>query len=199
MIDLVTLEHIMSQKLDDYRFAHTQSVKEECERLAKIFSLSSADTDELLQAALLHDCTKPFKFAEQLMLAQMLRIELSDDDMQSPAILHSITGAQTAKVQYGVSDSVANAIACHTTGKEDMTLIEKLLFLADYIEPTRTFDDCVRVRQYFYEECAHLTIMERLDATLLMAFDLTIEQLISEKHPIHPQTVKSRNFLLKKT
>ena len=94
---------------------------------------------------------------------------------------------------------VANAIACHTTGKENMSLMEKLLFLADYIEPTRTFDDCIRVRKHFYEECANLPPMERLDSTLLLAFDLTIAQLLDEKRPIHPQTVKSRNFLLKKS
>ena len=77
--------------------------------------------------------------------------------------------------------------------------MEKLLFLADYIEPTRTFDDCIRVRKYFYEECASLPLMERLNSTLLLAFDLTIAQLLDEKRPIHPQTVKSRNFLLKKS
>ncbi len=199
MTDLITLENIMARKLDEYRFAHTKSVKEECARLAQIFSLSDVDTTELLQAALLHDCTKPSKFVDQLTLAQMMGITLSDDDIQSPAILHSITGAQMARLQYGASDVVVNAIACHTTGKENMNLIEKLLFLADYIEPTRTFDDCVRVRHYFYEECARLSLEQRLNSTLLLAFDLTIDQLISEKHPIHPQTVKSRNFLLKKT
>lgn len=78
-----------------------------------------------------------------------------------------------------------------------MTLLDKLLFLADYIEPTRKFEDCIRVRRYFYEEAIDLPLDKRLDSTLLLAFDLTIEGLIQENRPIHPQTIKSRNFLLK--
>lgn len=199
MIDLIALEKQIAEKLDEYRLVHTLSVKEECLRLAAIFSLNEVDTSLLVQAALLHDCTKPLPFVEQLTLARMMGISPTEDDMQSPAVLHSITGAEMAKTQYGASPAVVNAIACHTTGKEDMTLIDKLLFLADYIEPTRIFDDCVQVRQYFYEECVDLPLMERLNSTLLLAFDLTVEQLVAEKRTIHPQTIKSRNFLLKKT
>lgn len=199
MIDLVLLEKQIAEQLDEYRMAHTLSVKDECKRLADLFSLSHEDSALLLQAALLHDCTKPLRYNEQLLLADEMGIVLTDDDRSSPAILHSITGAKVAKVRFKASDKVVNAIACHTTGKEDMSVPDKLLFLADYIEPTRTFDDCIRVRKHFYEECASLPLMERLDSTLLLAFDLTIVQLLDENRPIHPQTVKSRNFLLKKS
>lgn len=198
MIDLLELEKQIAEQLDEYRLAHTLSVKNECHNLAELFSLSQEDTFVLLQAALLHDCTKPLKFIDQLKLADEMGITLSDDDKCSPAVLHSITGAKVAKVRFNAPDMVVSAIACHTTGKEDMSIIDKLLFLADYIEPTRTFDDCIRVRRHFYEECARLPLLERLDSTLLLAFDLTIVQLLDENRPIHPQTVKSRNFLLKK-
>lgn len=199
MTDLIALEERIAKRLDEYRFAHTLSVKGECLRLAAMFGLDECDTALLTQAALLHDCTKALNIAEQATLAMMLGIELSEDDLESPAVLHSITGAAFARAEFDAPQEVVDAIACHTTGNENMTLLAKLLFLADYIEPTRQFDDCVKVRRYFYEACASLPLIDRLDATLLLAFDLTIDQLIEEKRPIHPKTIKSRNFLLKKS
>ncbi|MBQ7828562.1 MAG: hypothetical protein IJ386_09905, partial [Clostridia bacterium] len=113
------------------------------------------------------------------------------------ATLHAITCAAMARVDFDAPVAVTAAIACHTTGKENMTLLDKLLFLADYIEPTRKFEDCIRVRRYFYEDTVDQPLEKRLNATLLLAFDLTISGLIEEGRPIHPQTIKSRNFLLK--
>lgn len=197
MTDPVILEQQIASRLDEYRFAHTRSVKDECLRLASLFELSEQDSALLIQAALLHDCTKTLYPAEQIALAECLGITLTQDDRESPAILHSITGAAVARVDFDAPDAVSDAIACHTVGRENMTLPDKLLFLADYIEPTRKFDDCVRVRRYFYEECNDLPPHQRLDAALLLAFDLTIAGLIEEGRPIHPQTIKSRNFLLK--
>lgn len=197
MNDLTIVEARISERLDAYRMAHTLSVKDECLRLAELFSLTEQETALLAEAALLHDSTKSLQIAEQATLAQILGVELTQDDLDSPATLHSITGAAMARVDFDAPIAVTTAIACHTTGKEDMTLIDKLLFLSDYIEPTRKFEDCIRVRRYFYEEAAEMPLEKRLDATLLLAFDLTIAGLIEEGKPIHPQTIKSRNFLLK--
>jgi nicotinate-nucleotide adenylyltransferase len=199
MIDLIEIEQSVSGILDDYRMAHTRSVKGECLRLAELFGMSEEDTNLLAMAALLHDCTKPLDPTGHRVYAQLLGVNLSEDDLSSPAVLHSITGAAIAEKHFDAPPAVVSAIACHTTGKEDMTLIEKLLFLADYIEPTRKFDDCLQVRRYFYEDSAYLSLPDRLDTTLILAFDLTISQLLSEHRPIHPTTVKSRNFLLKKS
>ena len=197
MNDLYLLEQQMENRLDSYRMAHTRSVRDECLRLAALFGLSARDTALLAEAALLHDSTKALQIAEQATMAQILGIELTRDDLDSPATLHAITGAAMARVDFEAPVAVTAAIACHTTGKENMTLLDKLLFLADYIEPTRKFEDCVQVRRYFYEVASDLPLEKRLDATLLLAFDLTIKGLIEEGRPIHPQTIKSRNFLLK--
>ncbi|MBQ8382120.1 MAG: bis(5'-nucleosyl)-tetraphosphatase (symmetrical) YqeK [Clostridia bacterium] len=197
MINLTETEARVAQRLDEYRMAHTRSVKDECMRLAALFSLSEKDTNLLAAAALLHDSTKALQIAEQATLAQIFGIELTRDDLDSPATLHAITGAAMARVDFDAPVAVTAAIACHTTGKENMTLLDKLLFLADYIEPTRKFEDCIRVRRYFYEDTVDQPLEKRLNATLLLAFDLTISGLIEEGRPIHPQTIKSRNFLLK--
>lgn len=197
MNNLTVVEARVAERLDAYRMAHTLSVKDECLRLALLFALSEKETALLAEAALLHDSTKALQIAEQATLAQILGIELTQDDLDSPATLHALTGAAMARVDFDAPIAVTAAIACHTTGKENMTLLDKLLFLADYIEPTRKFEDCIRVRRYFYEEAAEMPLEKRLDTTLLLAFDLTVEGLIREGKPIHPQTIKSRNFLLK--
>lgn len=196
MLDLTIMEASLSARMDSYRLAHTIAVKQECASLAQLFQLSEQDTTKLLTAALLHDCTKALKADRQIELAQELGIALSEDDRKSPKVIHSFTGAVVAKNEYGVSDEIANMIACHTTGKEDMTLSEKLLYLADYIEPTRTFKDCVQLREFFYGERT-CDLLAHLDRTLLRSFDLTIQNLLDDGCPIHIETIKSRNFLLK--
>lgn len=195
-MELIALENTLTSRMDPYRFAHTLAVKEECAVLAKLFQLSEQDTADLLVAALLHDCTKGLKPAGQIELANRLGLQLSDDDLASPKVLHSITGAAVALNEFGVSNQIAQMIACHTTGKEDMTLSEKLLYLADYIEPTRTFPDCVKLRRFFYEERTG-ELNEHLNRTLVLSFDLTLRNLLDEGGHIHIETVKSRNFLMK--
>lgn len=195
MMDLIALENALRTRMDAYRLAHTLAVKDECLRLAGLFGLSDEETNHLAAAALLHDCTKGLKYPEQLALAQRMGIELSPDDLASPKVLHSITGAAVAKADFGASDEIAAMIACHTTGKGAMTLSEKLLYLADYIEPTRTFDDCVKLRRFFYET-KEVDLLSHLNQTLILSFDLTVENLLAEHSHIHIETIKSRNFLL---
>ena len=196
MIDLTQLEASLSARMDAYRLAHTLAVKQECADLAALFGLSEEETSDLLAAALLHDCTKMLKAPAQLALAAELGISLSDDDLKSSKVLHSITGAKVAQIEYGASDRIADMIACHTTGKENMTLSEKLLYLADYIEPTRTFEDCVRLREFFYGERT-CDLLAHLDQTLILSFDMTIRNLLADGCHIHLETIKSRNFLLR--
>lgn len=196
MNKIESLRAAMRERQDDYRFAHTCAVAEEAMNLAKLFELSEAETENLHIAALLHDCTKGLSYPEQVALADKMGAMLSDDDLASPKVLHAITGAAVAKAEFGTSNEVAAMIACHTTGKENMTLPEKLLYLADYIEPTRTFDDCVKLRAYFYDR-NEKSLTQHLNDTLILSFDDTLKLLIEEKSHIHTQTIKSRNFLLK--
>lgn len=114
--------------------------------------------------------------------------------------MHALTAPAYIKTympEYA-SDEVCRAIRYHTTGRENMTLVEKLLYLADYIEESRTFDDCIKVRGFFYNEIKKQVKPESaLNSAIILSFDLTIENLISEKMPIHPDTVAARNYLIK--
>ena len=189
----------MRQGLDGYRFNHVKSVYEECSRLSGMFSLAEEESDVLLKAAILHDISKPFDKGNQQELAEGLGIVLGGDDAASYKTLHAITGAELARKCYPdiVTTEVYECIRWHCTGKEDMNLPEKLLYLADYIEPTRKFDDCIRLREYFYSLTDQgVAAGKALDRAMLMSFDMTVRQLIDDGENIHPSTVKARNYML---
>ena len=187
-------------RLDEFRYNHVCSVYRESAALSDIFELGESERDTLLTAAVLHDIAKPYDKIGQFKLADELSITLTDDDRESYKTIHAITGAKLAKKLYPeiVTDEVCECIRWHSTGKADMKTTEKLLFLADYIEPTRKFQDCIALRNYFYSLLDDGTEKhEALDKALIFAFDFTIKLLIEDKAVIHTDTVKARNFLVK--
>ncbi len=119
-------------------------------------------------AAILHDITKKFRFEEQLHLCREYGMICSNGELEHPRILHAITGAALAQARFGVSDAIAGAIRWHTTGKPDMTLLEKILYLADYIEPNRDFPGVEGPRALAYQD---------LDAALALALKNTLDEL----------------------
>lgn len=199
--DLTSLENAVRARIGGNRLEHILSVRDECAYLAGLFGMGEPEKRDLCAAALLHDITKPVKAGDQIALAAELGVGLSEDDLGSPAILHALTGAALAGRDFAeyVNDAICESIAVHTTGKPDMSLSDKLLFLADYIEPLRPYDACRQVREFLYRDIEKLDIsarIQRLNDALLLTFDLTIAHLMRRKEKIHPKTVLSRNFLL---
>ena len=140
-------------------------------------------------AALLHDCTKKLDMPEQLALCAQYGIELDELEQKALKLLHSKTGAAIARDVFGVEDAVYDAIWYHTTGKPDMTLLEKIIYLADYIEPSRDFDGVDTLRQAVYED---------LDHGLLMGLSMTIQEMEEMGNPVHHLTRDARDYLLKR-
>lgn len=197
--DISRLKEAIKKDIDAKRYAHTISVYNECVHLSSLFELDENDAHSLQIAALLHDITKTRTYSEQLSLAKELGIVFDEDELGSPAVLHAVTGAAYAAREYAdfVNSDVVSAIACHTTGKPDMTLLEKLLFIADYIEPTREHESCKRLREFFYSEWEKCDPIRRLDETILLSFDGTISHLVEIHRPLCQKTVSARNFILK--
>lgn len=195
--DIEILKEKIKKDIDGYRYIHTLSVCEECGRLAEMFSLSEPDRISLQVAALLHDITKSHNKEDQCELAKKLCIELDEDYIMSPAVLHAFTGAAYAEKEYSeyTNADILSAIECHTTGKPDMSLLDKLLFIADYIEPTREYAACRALREFFCN--CHEDIFVHLDKTLLRSFDNTITHLVDKGEYICQKTVNARNFILK--
>ena len=181
------------------RLTHTFAVEKEALRLAKllfpVLNIDEKYLSDISAASLLHDMTKYKTLDEQLSLCQKYGIE--EYASSSSSVLHARTGAFAAREDFGVNDTVFSAIFCHTTGKENMNIFEKIIFIADYIEETRTHSQCVKAREYFYSnaECSS-DLMKVLDMTIIMSLDSTLSYLEELGAEIDSDTIKARNFLL---
>lgn len=171
-------------RLSGYRYEHTLG----CERAAEVLAIRFGENAESAKlAAILHDITKHLSKEEQLNLCEKYGIIPCTVEKEEPRMLHGKTAAVIARNEYGVSDEIYDAIACHTTGKANMTLLDKILYLADYIEETRDFDGVDKAR-----ELAEVDI----DCALLYCYKETITDLITREKRIHSDTVAAYNDLV---
>lgn len=192
---MVELERKIRQYMSEYRFNHTLSVVNECKRLAKLFDTNS---DDLVIAAYLHDVTKEMPTDEQIKLCENSGVILDNCTLRSPKTLHSYSAPALIARDFPeyAKPEIITPIRYHTTGRADMTLNEKLLYLADYIEPTRRFDDCKALREYFYTNTCD--IQKRLDDTITLSLKYTISDLLEKGEYIHLETIRAYNALTKK-
>ena len=123
---------------------------------------------------------------EQLALCRQYGIELDELEQKALKLLHAKTGAAIAREVFGVDDEIYRAIWWHTTGHADMTLLEKIIYLADYIEPSRDFPGVNDLRACVYEN---------LDRGMLMGLEMTIDEMTEMGNPVHHATVEARDWL----
>lgn len=183
------LRPIAMSYLKPKRMPHVLGAAEEAARLARRYG---ADETQARVAGLLHDCTKKLDMAEQLALCGQYGIVLDPLEQKALKLLHAKTGAAIARHVYGVDDAVYQAILYHTTGRAGMSLLEKILYLADYIEPSREFandPDVVRLRETVYED---------LDRGLLLGLTMTIDEMVGMGNPVHHDTLDARDDLIEK-
>ena len=151
---------------DAKRIEHTLGVLSECVWIADAFSLSDEDRTALYTAALLHDITKSKTDEEQLALCEKYGICLPADRQSVLSTLHQYTGAFVAEHTFGVDDEeVLDAIRYHTSGRPNMSELEKLIFLSDMLEPGRDFPKIAKLRKVFAEdlnECMYLCLKHEL-------------------------------------
>ena len=190
------LRKFVRLELSDRRYSHTIAVEDEAAVLSDLYCPERRN--DLRAAALLHDITKEYNTEKQLKLCEKYDILVTDLMRRSPKCFHAKTARAVAEDKYGeyLDDDMLDAIEYHTTGKQDMTVFEKILYLADYTEPTRTFGDCIKVRKRFYDNIKDGSDLKRiLDDTLLYSFDLTINDLIENREVIMNDTFEARNYL----
>ena len=183
-MDIKEIETDLSNKLSKKRFIHTLGVVNSAMYLAKKYG---ANIEDAHLAALLHDCAKEIPLLEMRDLVADLPCD--QDMLHSGALLHGLAGMVLANTQYGVTNpDILEAIRVHTTGKENMSKLDKIIFLADYIEPNLNFPGVNDFR---------LAAEQSLDAGVLCGFDMTIRHLIDSGDSIYPLTILSRNDLLR--
>ncbi|MEE8885628.1 MAG: bis(5'-nucleosyl)-tetraphosphatase (symmetrical) YqeK [Eubacteriales bacterium] len=129
------IEERLKHDLTDNRYRHTMGVTYTACAMAMVYG---ADLHQARLAGLLHDCAKCIPNSEKIEICRKKKVPVTDFELEHPVLLHAKLGAYMAKKEYGVEDQeVLDAITWHTTGKPDMTLLEKIVFIADYIEPNR--------------------------------------------------------------
>jgi nicotinate-nucleotide adenylyltransferase len=197
---IIELRENVRRSMSDFRFTHTAEVEKMAYRIARIYSPDNIDV--LRVAALLHDITKEFTVEQHVNMLQKYGENVSKLDRLSYKTLHARTAPYAIKEKYPefACDEVLMAVRYHTTGRANMSLGEKIIFLADYIDMSRKFDDCVYLRNYFWdtdpESMTESERMEHLDKTLMLAFDMTIKALVDENSPISTESVEARNYLV---
>ena len=174
--------------LKESRFNHTLGVADTAAELAKHYG---ADENKAYLAGLLHDSAKNLSDDELFALCDKYNIPLSEDDRKAPPIIHSYVGAFLAKEEYGIKDSeILDAIYNHSTGCENMSLLSKIIFVADMTEPGRKdFPGLSEIRKLMYED---------LDKALVASMDANISYTKMKGAFLHPGTLKARDFVLAK-
>lgn len=182
--------------LSEKRMAHTMGVVRASLMLAqRHFPDLPAEWVEI--AALMHDYTKEYTVDRQLALCAKYGISLSEEEKAMPKLLHGRTAAEIARDVYGLNDEICSAIRWHTTGRPAMSPLETILYFADYIEDTRTFPECVKLRSYYEKQYAKKPgSLQALYKGLAKSFDVTIRDLLASKKLIDRMTVEARNYYL---
>ena len=182
-LPLEQLRPVALSCLHPRRVPHVLGTEQEAIHLAERWG---ADVDKARRAALLHDCTKKLNLEEQLAVAERFQVPLDEMERREIKLLHAKTGAAVAETVFGTDEEITNAIRWHTTGRAHMTLLEKIIYLADYIEPTRDFPGVEKLRRVCYED---------LDAGLLLGLEMTIAEMEERGAPIHAKTLEARDAL----
>ena len=177
------LSHVLSTK----RFQHSLDVSQSAAELAVQFG---EDVEKAKLTGLLHDCARGLSSNNLLQIAEAFAIVVNDVESWQPILLHAPVGAELARKEYGVDDpQIYQAIALHTTGGRDMATLDKIIYLADCIEPSRDFPGIDKLRSLAFTD---------LDAAMLAAFDQSLHYVIELGLLIHPATIEGRNYLLQK-
>lgn len=181
--DLERAKAILSQRLSPKRMAHSLRVCETAAGLARRFG---ADEKRAAVAGLFHDVAKDMTRSELLLAVETLSVDVDAEMLGHIPLLHAPVGAALAKKEFGVADvEVMSAIALHTTGKPGMTMLEKIIYLADAIEPGRKGADHIRK-----------TAETDLDGALAMAMQHSMDYALSKGNTLYPVSLQAKQYLI---
>lgn len=184
MDELHKIKKHLSKVLDEKRYDHTLGVAYTAAALAMRYN---ADIKKAETAGLLHDCAKCMENDKKLNICEKHKIEISEAEMKNPFLLHAKVGAYVAKKKYDIKDEdILNAIRYHTTGRPAMSLLEKIVYIADYIEPGRNHASNL-------DEVRTLAFQDLDSALIVILNDILIHLNKSEKE-IDPMTQECYNY-----
>ena len=181
------LEPIVLRLLNPNRINHVLGCRDTAVELARRWG---ADENDAARAGILHDITKALDGPLQLTLCREYGTILDEFGYKYPKTLHALTGSLVAERVFGESPAVVNAICHHTTGKADMNLLEKIIYVADYMEPCRNFPGVEKLRELAFSD---------IDAALKLGLEMTLEHLKNLGDEVSPASREALEFLNKRS
>ncbi len=182
-LSMEELEKTVVQLLKPSRVAHVLGCRDTAIALAKVWG---ADETDAARAALLHDITKALDGPLQLTLCHSYGIILDNFAVQNPKTLHALTGSLVAQRIFGENGAVVSAIRSHTTGKANMNTLEKIIYVADYMEPNRDFPGVGKLRQLAYTD---------LDRAMKTGLEMTLAMLKEQGRDISAESIEALAWL----
>lgn len=179
------LEQEVCRLLAPRRVAHVLGCRDTAVKLAEHYGANLKDAE---RAGLLHDVTKLLSPDQQLILCREYGILLSDFYKKNPKILHALTGAAVAERIFGENPAVCNAIRWHTTGRAGMTLLEKIIYTADYMEPNRDFDGVDKLRKLAFSD---------IDQAVCLGIKMSVDVLKKDGRSVSPDSLAALEDLSK--
>lgn len=168
------------------RLEHSINVANCALKLSEIYN---CDKEKAYLAGIVHDCAKYFTKEQVESYVKKYSVKLDPLEVDSIALSHSIIGSFVIQDVFDIKDmDIINAVRYHTTGRENMSTLEKIIFIADMIEEGRNFPGVDYLRE--------LTFNGQLDEALITSFNNTIKFVIDNNQLIHPRSVKARNYLM---
>ncbi len=180
------LEQEVISLLKPNRVAHVLGCRDTAASLARVWGVDETDA---ARAGLLHDITKALDGPLQLVLCRAYGVRLDNFSQHNPKTLHALTGSLVAQRIFGENQAVVDAIGSHTTGKANMNTLEKIIYVADYMEPNRTLDGVEQLRQLAYTD---------LDKALKLGLEMTLTMLRQQGREISPESQQALAWLNRK-
>lgn len=178
------INDFLKKNLSKHRYDHTLRVKNMAIKLGEIYGL---DLNKLEISALLHDCAKDMSKEDLERISRENNL-IEESEYDFPKVLHSVVGAFIAKSKFKIEDEeILNGILYHTTGRANMSLFEKVIFVADKVEEGRDFEGAIELRSIAFKD---------LDETIISYFDMELTKIISKDKCIHLKSVQCRNYYI---
>lgn len=184
-MDIEEIKSIVKNKLSEKRYKHSICVMEMCEKLAKTYNV---DIEMAKRVGIVHDIAKEMPKEDMIKYCKENNIKIDEIEMQNPGLLHGKVGANISKKEFGFNEQMQNAIESHTTGKPNMDILAKILFVADAISDDRDWADIPTLRK---------VANENIDEAIIQIINLIIQEQIEKNKLIHLDGIRTRNELLK--
>jgi nicotinate-nucleotide adenylyltransferase len=191
MISYEDLYNDVKNTLSEKRFKHTEGVVQRAVEYAEIYNV---DVEVVKLAAVAHDIAKEIPKEESYKMLQEYGEELDEVEKENFNLIHAKLGSAIVKNKYGLSDEIVSAIKYHTIGKENMTMLEKIIYLADATEPNRIYMKAEN--ELTLDELVDL-IKVNIDDGLIYTLKWSLESILKRNLLIHLDSVKAYNFYKK--